>query len=104
MRTKKHRYGNNHNWHSDNYSIFEQAKRDWIDNARSLAKKLLKRRSTITIEDVLERLPRPRELHPNITGAVFREGQDFHLVGYKKARHASANHRAIGVWSAAEDE
>ena len=69
---------------------------DWLDQCRSIAKKLLRNMDSITIEDVTKLCPRPAYLHRNITGAVFND--EFYPVGYTTAKHKEARGHVIRKW------
>ncbi|HSW91468.1 MAG TPA: hypothetical protein VLG09_02385 [Candidatus Saccharimonadales bacterium] len=78
--------------------LFNKSRTDWLDGARHVARKLLRQRHKITIEDVLAIYPRPKYLHRNTTGHVFRT-EMFHAVGYTLARKPSSHHRVIRWWT-----
>jgi len=77
--------------------LFRKEKQAWLENARTTARKLLKRRRTITIEDVLERCPRPEYIHPNTTGKVFLDSE-FKAVGWRKSVRPLMNGRQVRLW------
>lgn len=77
--------------------LFQHSRETWLDGARSTARKLLKKKRVITIEDVLEVFPRPTYIHRNVTGHVFRD-VDFKPVGYTLARKPSSHKRVIRLW------
>lgn len=78
--------------------LFQQSKTDWLKEARDTARKLLRTRHHITIEDVLEITPLPKYLHRNTIGAVFNN-EDFRAVGYTKSRRTAMHSRTIKMWS-----
>lgn len=78
--------------------LFNQSRQQWLEGARLVARKLLRHRHKITIEDVLELYPRPKYLHRNTTGGVFQTDM-FHAVGYTLARKPSSNGRVIRWWT-----
>lgn len=78
--------------------LFSLSRGQWIDGARHAARGLLRRRPRITIEDVLEIYPRPKYLHRNTTGNVFRD-EMFHAVGYTTAKNVSSHGRVIRIWT-----
>lgn len=69
---------------------------DWLDQCRSIAKRLLRNMESITIEDVTKLCPRPAYLHRNVTGSVFNN--DFIPVGFTIAKHKAAKGHAIRKW------
>ncbi len=76
--------------------LFGMTRETWLEEARRTARELLATRPTITIEDVLERLPRPSFIHRNTTGKVFDE--DFKPVGFVKSRRTISKGRWIRQW------
>lgn len=79
-------------------SFFSQTKQQWIEMAREAARELLGQGGTITIEEVLQRAPRPVWVHRNSTGSVFQH-PDFVAVGYTVAKKPSSNGRVIRKWA-----
>lgn len=77
--------------------LFKSERETWLQDCRATARKLLQRKSEITINDVLAECPRPSYLNPNTTGAVFMDN-DFRLVRYTRSTKRSAHARVIGVW------
>jgi hypothetical protein len=77
--------------------LFTKERQDWIDDCRTTARKLLTVREEITIEDVLKKHPRPRYIHRNTTGQVFKH-TDFEMCGWAKATKTSSRGRWIMKW------
>lgn len=75
-------YGNNH---------------EWVDMARSAAKAIAKERGSVSVDEVLEACPRPKHIHPNATGTIFRE-PCWAKVGYRPSATPSAHARVVGVY------
>lgn len=82
--------------------LFQQTARDWVNEARHEAQKLLMKMDRITIEDVLIVCPRPQYLHPNITGTVFQSNV-FKHIGFTISRRSTSNGRVIRVWGLREE-
>lgn len=78
--------------------LFKREREAWLDKARSTARKLLRYRRRITVEDVLEQCPRPQYVHQNTTGMIFRDN-DFKAVGWQPSRRTAMNGRQVRVWS-----
>lgn len=78
--------------------LFNQSREQWLAGARHAARMLLRRKRLITIEDVLEVYPRPKYLHRNTTGSVFK-GDMFHPVGYTLSKRTLSHGRVIRLWS-----
>lgn len=76
--------------------LFQMGKEDWLEQARHEAKKLLRRRHVITIEDVLDVCPKPTYLHRNTIGSVFNG--DFVPVGFAKSKRLVSRGRWIRQW------
>lgn len=77
--------------------LFKREREAWLQDCRATARKLLQRKSEITINDVLAECPRPTYIHENATGSVFKDN-DFRLVRYTKSHSRTAHRRVIGVW------
>ena len=82
--------------------LFQIDKVRWLDGARKVAYDLLKRRSTITIEDVLELYPLPKYLHRNTIGKVF-QNEWFQHVGYTSSKRRISHGRTIRLWSISDE-
>lgn len=78
--------------------LFQQTKADWLDGARATAIRLLRKRHTITIEDVLAEYKFPKYLHRNTIGAVFQE-KHFVSVGFIKSNRRVSRGRVIQKWT-----
>lgn len=78
--------------------LFRQTKADWVNGARTVAIRLLRKRHTITIEDVLAEYKFPKYLHRNTIGSVFQDGH-FIPVGYVPSRRRVSHGRTIRQWT-----
>lgn len=78
--------------------LFNRTRDQWLQGARHTARQLLRRRRSITIEDVLERYPRPKYLHRNTTGSVFK-GDMFQPIGYTLSKRTLSHGRVIRMWA-----
>lgn len=82
--------------------LFQQTKTDWIEGARAVAIRLLrKNKPVITIEDVLAEYKFPSYLHHNTIGQVFKD-RHFVSVGFTKSTKRSSNGRVIQRWTLSE--
>src|ERR1044072_315419 len=81
--------------------LFQRERNEWLHDARMTAKRLLRTRYYITIEDVLKSCPRPSYVHRNVTGHVFQD-DDFVFKGYTKSRRPISNGRTISFWTLKE--
>lgn len=77
--------------------LFKQQRSEWLDSARATAKKLLRGKYFITIEDVLAINPRPQFVHRNTTGLVFNHS-DFVNFGMARSTRPAMNGRMIMRW------
>ncbi len=84
-------------------SLFQETKKAWLEGARVVARRLLKTRSRITIEDVTKEYPLPDYLHRNTIGNVFNS-RDFESVGFTTARNPAARGHVIRYWTLKESE
>ena len=69
----------------------------WVDKARSTAKALAILHGSVSIDDVLSMCSRPEAVHPNSTGAIFRENI-WEKIGYKQSEKPSAHARVVGIY------
>ncbi len=76
--------------------LFNREREAWLETARATARKLLRTRYFITIEDVLTICPRPQYVHRNTTGRVFNG--DFIPTGWKKSTRPLMNSRQVRTW------
>lgn len=76
--------------------LFGKEREEWLESARHEAKKLLSRRYSITIEDVLAVCPKPTYLHRNTIGSVFNG--DFVPIGFSKSKRTVSRGRWIRTW------
>ena len=68
---------------------------DWLWNARAHARRLLATRDWITVDDIREACPPPRDAHPTVMGAVFKHA-DFETTGeYVPSRRPQTHGRPI---------
>ncbi len=77
--------------------VFKSERQAWLDDARAEARRQLKRKPIITIEEVLANCPRPQFLHKNATGNVFKH-EDFIPVGWRKSQRPAMNGRYVRTW------
>lgn len=82
--------------------LFAKERQQWIDDCQATARKLLTHREEITVEDVLAECPRPKYIHRNTTGQVFKH-PDFRMTGFTKSRRTISKGRWIMKWGFAED-
>jgi hypothetical protein len=75
--------------------------RAWVDKARSTAKALAVLHGSVSIDDVLSMCNRPEAVHPNATGAIFRENI-WEKIGYKQSEKPSAHARVVGIYKLKE--
>lgn len=78
--------------------LFQKSREQWLEEARHTARKILMGKQTITIEDVLDQCPRPKYLHQNTTGSVFKS-PEFKPVGFATSRRTISHGRTVRVWS-----
>lgn len=77
--------------------LFSNARTIWIEGARVVARKLLRKKRFITIEDILALHPRPKYIHRNTTGQIFKSNK-FRAIGYTRAKKPSSHGRVIRMW------
>ena len=77
--------------------LFYREREAWLTQARLIAIKLLKKKRTITVEDVLKRHERPDYVHRNTVGQIFRT-KDFRPCGWSPSKRPAMNGRQVRVW------
>jgi len=82
--------------------LFAKERQQWVEDCQATARRLLTYREEITIEDVLAECPRPKYIHRNTTGQVFKNS-DFKMTGFTKSRRAVSKGRWIMKWAFADD-
>lgn len=82
--------------------LFRRSKQEWLEEARETARQLLKKRYSITIEDVLRETPRPQYISPKAIGGVFQH-PDFVAVAFVFSKRAISHSRVIRAWKLKED-
>jgi len=83
-------------------NIFYQAEQQWLERTRKVAKDLLTRHQTITVEDVLRECPRPYGVSRKANSKIFQHDV-FRAVGYTRATTPQSNGHVLRVWSLAEE-
>jgi len=80
-------------------SLVESHEKDYIEAARRAAYLLWRgRREPISINDVSQRVPRPSDVHPNATGAIFK-AKGWEPVGFTLATHKEGHARMVRTWT-----
>lgn len=72
----------------------ETNRRPFIEEARAVARKLLKYRKSVTIDDVRAVLPPPEGVDPRVMGAVFK-ASEFESVGWTTSKRKECHKRPI---------
>lgn len=67
--------------------LFEQNREDYLTEARSAAESLANERGVITVNDVREVCPPPKDVDPRVMGAIFRS-KAWEKVGYISSTRA----------------
>ena len=72
----------------------------WLEEARQVAEFLYHERGSVTVDWVLQYCPRPAYVHPNATGAIFRDPKRWRrLEPDVQSSQPNAHARRIGVWA-----
>lgn len=75
----------------------EIARADYVEQARVVALKLLEVRPSITINDVREQLPPPKDVDPRVMGAILRKPH-FKRIGYVQSDRSTCHARPIAIF------
>jgi hypothetical protein len=70
----------------------------WLDDARALARRICLEKIVVTIEDIRERCPLPKDLPESLYGKVF-QGQTFEAIGRMVSPRPSAKGRTVLVYT-----
>jgi hypothetical protein len=73
----------------------EQARWEYLIEARLIAVKLARKHGEITVNDVREKCPPPPEINPKVMGAIFNT-KDWEPVGFHVSKRA--HNRIIRTW------
>lgn len=78
--------------------LFETTREEYLSDARAIAEILVKKKETITVNDIRDILPPPRDVDPRVMGAIFK-CKSWEKVGYISSNRASICHgRPIAVF------
>lgn len=79
----------------------EKGKMDYINEAVSVGRRLLKRREEITSADIKARAPLPENMEPRVIGAVMKrlaKEYGLYVSEYRKTDDRRSHKRPIAVW------
>jgi menaquinone-dependent protoporphyrinogen IX oxidase len=83
-------------------SRLERQRRQWLANARAVARHLAHRNGTVTIDEVRRYCAPPEDIDPRVMGAVFRS-LDFEATGnYRKSDRRECHNRPVAVFRLVE--
>jgi len=71
--------------------------REWISQARTVAKRLAYEQGSVTSDDIHEHCPPPSNAHPNVMGAVFKD-LGLRVVSFATTKRPSGHGRLIRVY------
>ena len=77
--------------------LFEVSRADWLDQARTVARMLGADGGHVTIDEVRERCPPPKDIDPRVMGAVFTRSE-WTNCGYIKGVRATSHGRPIATF------
>lgn len=75
--------------------FYEQGKVNYLEDARAVAKRLLRDRTSITTDDIWQHCPPPKFLNTKIMGQIFRGGQFEQTGQWEKSRRPTSHGRAV---------
>lgn len=73
----------------------------WIEECRKYAIWYANHHGEVTSDDVVMRYPRPQDVNPNATGAIFRT-KSLKIVGYRSSKRVSSHARRIAIFVPAD--
>ena len=80
--------------------LFEKSSKEFLSEARSIARLLALKNGSVTVDDVRNICPPPNGVDPRVMGAVLKS-KDFICVGHRKSGRGECHHRPIGVFKLA---
>lgn len=78
-------------------AALEEARADYLAEARETAIQLSIQRYRITIDDVRRLCPPPPDIDPRVMGAVFA-GKLWEIVGYRRSKRSTCHTRPIQIF------
>lgn len=79
-------------------ALFQLRDAEFLETCRALAIEVIKRKGTVSINDIRERLTIPAGTNPSVMGAIFRTKQ-FKVVWFTEANHPQAHARTVRVYA-----
>lgn len=70
----------------------------WLPLARAFAVRYAMKHGEVTSDIVQRHCPRPKSIHPNVTGSLFRGSGLVHTGRYVLSSRVAAHRRAIAVY------
>lgn len=80
--------------------LFEVHRASFLERARAAAFQIATKQGTLTIDDVREVVPLPKDMDGRVFGAVLK--RDFELVGYRKSSRRACHNRPVGIFKLRE--
>src|SRR5262245_46110632 len=77
--------------------LFEQHRANWLEQARGVARQIGLQQYHVTIDDVRELCPPPRDVDGRVMGAVFTR-KEWQRVGYQASTRGTCYHRPVTVF------
>ena len=75
----------------------EQARKDYITEARTVAYMIFLGKGSVTVDDVREVCPPPAGVDPRVMGAIFHTA-DWVKVGFRNSKRKTCHKRPIAVF------
>lgn len=82
-------------------ALFQARDTAFLETCRAVAVEVIKRKGSVSINDIRARLMLPPGTHPSVLGAVFRDKR-FKVIGIVEASHPEAHARMIRVYTLKE--
>jgi hypothetical protein len=85
-------------------SLFDEIDgKKYLQDCRVLAEDIARRKGHVAQSDVNKVYPRPTNLHPNITGAIFRGNKKFKMIGIRESLTGSRKKGIERIWTIREE-
>ncbi len=80
------------------FDLFEDTRKEFLENCRWIARKIAERKDTVTIDDVRSETKLPLGIDGRVYGAVFANKDEWEKVGYTQTSIKTSHARPIAVF------
>jgi hypothetical protein len=85
-------------------SLFDEIDgKKYLQDCRRLAEDIARREGYVCQSDLNKIIPRPGNLHPNITGSIFKRNKKFKMIGSRESLTGSRKKGIERIWTIREE-